>query len=164
MQKPFQHFSSFRVLTTKAGCTTTRNNSVYPIEFSKWSKGTVWILILTLLMCLFITSCTPLVLYPLARAFGGPKESELKVIRENFSRMQQDLPSSRLAVFPSCLVNFETNEWKPESPELMIDVFQDEHGIEMSPRNEAELAEMIFDRMIWGEGEPGHEEYHIKPE
>lgn len=45
----------------------------------------------------------------------------------------------------------------------IIGEYCDEHGIEISPHNEAELAEMIFQRMIWGEGEPGHEEYHIKP-
>jgi hypothetical protein len=83
-------------------------------------------------MCLFITSCTPQVLlYPLARAFGGPKESDLKVLRENFSRMQQDLPTSKLAVYPSCLTNDVNHEWKPETPELMMNLFQGEHGIDM---------------------------------
>ena len=100
--------------------------------FSKWSKRMGLILIPTLLMCLVTTSCTSffqLLLYPLARAGGGPEESELKVFRENFSRMQRDLPSSKLVVFPSCLVNFEKHEWKPETAELMIDLFRDEQGI-----------------------------------
>ena len=102
------------------------------MKFSKWSKRTSLILIPTLLMCLVAASCTSffqLLLYPLAWAGGGPKESELKVFRENFSRMQRDLPSSKLVVYPSCLINFERHEWKPETPELMIDLFRDEHGI-----------------------------------
>jgi hypothetical protein len=100
------------------------------MKFSKWSKKTVLILIPALLICFSLASCTPMCLYPLARAFGGPKESELKVIRESFSRMQRDLPSSKLAVYPSCLTSFEKHEWKPETPELMIDLFRDEHRIE----------------------------------
>jgi hypothetical protein len=113
-----------------AGCVTTRRKGVCFMKFSKWSKKTVLILIPALLICFSLASCTPMCLYPLARAFGGPKESELKVIRESFSRMQRDLPSSKLAVYPSCLTSFEKHEWKPETPELMIDLFRDEHRIE----------------------------------
>jgi len=103
------------------------------MKFSKWSKKMSLILIPTLLMYLATASCTSffqLLLYPLARAGGGPKESELKVFRENFSRMQRDLPSSKLVVYPSCLINFEKHEWKPETPERMIALFRDKHGIE----------------------------------
>jgi hypothetical protein len=100
------------------------------VKFSKWSERTALILIPTLSICLVLASCTQVCLYPLSLAFGGPKESELKVMRENFSRMQRDLPSSKLAIYPSCLINFVKHEWKPESPELMIDLFRDEHGIE----------------------------------
>ena len=44
----------------------------------------------------------------------------------------------------------------------IIEEWGEENGIETSPSMDVELAEMIFNRMIWGEGEPGHEEYHIK--
>jgi hypothetical protein len=44
--------------------------------------------------------------------------------------MQRELLSSRLAVYPSCLINFEEHEWKPETPELIIDLFRDGHGVE----------------------------------
>lgn len=100
------------------------------MKFSKWSKRTVFIPVMIMLMCLFLASCKQACLYPLARAFGGPKESELKVIRESFSRMQRDLPSSKLVVYPSCMINFEKHEWKPETPERMIALFRDEPGIE----------------------------------
>jgi len=114
------------------GRTITRKKGACSMKFSKWSKMMVLILILTLSMCLFLASCTQICqicLYPLALAGGSPKEFELKVIRENFSRMQRDFPSSKLAVYPSCLINSEAHEWKPETPELMIDLFRDEHGI-----------------------------------
>ena len=45
----------------------------------------------------------------------------------------------------------------------IIDEWTEENGLESSPHMDADLAEMIFQRMIWCEGEPGHEEYHIKP-
>ena len=45
----------------------------------------------------------------------------------------------------------------------IIDEWTEECGLETSPSMERELADMIFARMVWVEGEPGHEEYHIKP-
>ena len=130
----FNRLSVFEVLPAiTTGRTITRKKGACSMKFSKCSKMMVLILILTLSMCLFLASCTQICqicLYPLARAGGVPKESELKVIRESFSRMQRDLPSSKLAVYPSCLINSEKHEWKTETPELMIDLFQDEHGIE----------------------------------
>lgn len=127
-------FNRFSILQVHPVVTTGRSTrwkkGVCSMKISEWSKRTVLIFILTLLICLVLASCAPLILYPLSRAFGGLKESELKVIRESFSRMQRDLLSSQLAIYPSCLTSFEKHEWKPETPEMIIDLFRDEHGIE----------------------------------
>ena len=71
--------------------------------------------------CLISFSCTKICLYPLARAFGGPKESELKVIRKSFIRMKHDLSNSRLAIYPACMINFESHEWTSGSAEQIVE-------------------------------------------
>ena len=61
-------------------------------------------------------------LYPLAIAYGGPKESELKLIRENFVGLQQEITTARLAVFPPAIVNNEHQAWPTGSAKELADV------------------------------------------
>jgi len=84
---------------------------------------------LLLIICLVSVSCKPL-LYPLARLFGGPKESELKVMRENFIRLQKEISTSKMAVFPPCIINFHKHEWKPDVPKQLVQFMETEMKIE----------------------------------
>jgi hypothetical protein len=55
------------------------------------------------LACLLLvapaTGCN-VVMYPFARAFGGPSEAELKACRPAFDRLKAGFPAARLRVYP----------------------------------------------------------------
>lgn len=59
---------------------------------------------LPLAACLLVaapdTGCN-LLLYPLARAFGGPSEAELRACRPAFERLKSTFPTARVVVFPA---------------------------------------------------------------
>jgi hypothetical protein len=59
-------------------------------------------------------------LYPLARAFGSPSESELAKCRQAFSRLQSGLGTSRVAVTPVLFVDGGRREWRPDLAEAII--------------------------------------------
>ena len=86
-------------------------------------KNNIVITFVLFIICLMTVSCKPL-LYPLARAFGGLKESELKVIRKNFIRLQEKISTSRMAVFPPCIINFQKHEWKPGIAKQLVEIME----------------------------------------
>ena len=78
---------------------------------------------LLIIICLVPVSCK-LALYPLARMFGGPKESELRVIRQNFIRLQENISTSKMAVFPPCIINYQKHEWKPGVAKQLVKIME----------------------------------------
>ncbi len=56
-------------------------------------------LLLLLPLLLGSSACKPM-LYPLARAFGGPSESELKLRRVAFDRLKASKATARILVYP----------------------------------------------------------------
>lgn len=63
---------------------------------------------------------TEILLYPLARAFGSPSESELARCREAFRQLQSGLATGRVAVLPVLLVDGSHREWRPDLAEAII--------------------------------------------
>ena len=84
---------------------------------------------LILIVCLVSASCE-VMMYPLARAFGSPKESELKVFRENFVHLQENISTSKMAVFPPSIVNDQEQEWKPDVAIQMAEIMQHRAAID----------------------------------
>lgn len=54
--------------------------------------------------------CKPM-LYPAARMFGSPPESELAACRTHYKRLQGELPGASLVVHPPCLITREGKGW-----------------------------------------------------
>ena len=63
-----------------------------------------WLLVVLLLWC--CVGCHAM-LYPLALAFGGAKESELKVSRQAFAAMKTEIRGGSVVVFPTLVTNLE---------------------------------------------------------
>jgi len=61
----------------------------------------------TLLVALCLSCCVGChaMLYPLARAFGGAKESELKISRQAFAAMKTEVRGGSMVVFPTIVTN-----------------------------------------------------------
>lgn len=70
------------------------------------------------LLALALLVATPgcaMMFYPLARAFGSPAESEFKVFREGYSRMQETLATGRVVVFPTWVLSGGATSWSVEA-------------------------------------------------
>jgi len=63
---------------------------------------------------------TEILLYPLARAFGSPSESELVKCRQAFRHLQSGLATSRVTLLPVFLVEDGRQEWRPDLAEAII--------------------------------------------
>ena len=61
--------------------------------------------LLALFVLLSAIGCR-MILYPAARAFGGAKESELKVCRQAFSEMKTNIKGGAIVVYPPMVVSF----------------------------------------------------------
>ena len=61
-----------------------------------------------------------ILLYPLARAFGSPSESELAKCRQAFHQLQADLGTSRVAVMPVFFVDGGRRVWRADLAEAII--------------------------------------------
>jgi hypothetical protein len=62
-------------------------------------------LLLVLLLVSCCTGCRAM-LYPAARAFGVPKESEMKVSRQAFAAMTAEIRGGSVVVFPTLVTDF----------------------------------------------------------
>lgn len=74
--------------------------------------------ILARLLALALLVATPgcaMMLYPVARAFGSPAESEFEVFREGYSRMKETLAGGRVVVFPTWVLSGGTTAWSVEA-------------------------------------------------
>jgi len=60
-------------------------------------------ILLTLLCLPAIQGCKPM-LYPVARAFGGPSEGELKLRRAAFDRLKATRATAKILVYPALRV------------------------------------------------------------
>ena len=60
-----------------------------------------------------------ILLYPLARAFGSPPESELARCRQAFRGLQSDLGKSRVVVAPVYFVDSPHRSWRPDMAEMI---------------------------------------------
>ena len=76
-----------------------------------------------LLPCILLaapdTGCNAM-LYPVARAFGGPSEAELKAARPAFERMKSGLPTAHWVVYPA-LVPVGEGVQVPETAERLME-------------------------------------------
>ncbi len=86
-------------------------------------------ILLILIISLASASCE-VMLYPLARAFGNPSESEFKVFRKNFIDLQENISTSKIAVFPPGIVNDQKQEWQPDVAKQMAEIMQQRTAID----------------------------------
>ncbi len=73
-------------------------------------------------------------LYPLARAFGGPSEAELAKCRTAFARLKADFPSSRVLVQPALIrpgagLPDDRNSWRPHLADNLVQALRAEGGV-----------------------------------
>lgn len=71
-------------------------------------------------------------LYPFARAFGSPPESELAGCREAFHQLQQHIGTSRVSAEPVLFVHDRSTEWRSDLAQAIAQ--------EASARTQAKLA------------------------
>ena len=60
-------------------------------------------------------------MYPLARAFGGPKESELKKIRPAFAALETQIRTSAVVVYRPLVVRAGQPSWDDGAGTLLVD-------------------------------------------
>ena len=81
---------------------------------SRWS----WLLALALILA--ASGCS-VMLYPLARAFGGPAESDLVVYRRTFADLKKTAREKRLVVLPAWVVSGTAHDWDAEAARPALD-------------------------------------------
>lgn len=74
----------------------------------------LWALVFGGLMLPTLNAGTEILLYPLARAFGSPPESELARCRQAFQGLQSRLPASRVVVQPVLFVDGPRRTWRQD--------------------------------------------------
>lgn len=67
-----------------------------------------------------LTAGPAILMYPLARAFGSPSESELAKCRQAFEQMQTRLGTSRVVVQPVMFVDGPQRDWRRDLAESII--------------------------------------------
>ena len=89
--------------------------------------------------CLSVACCSyPQLMYPLARAFGSPPESELVQCRNAFRQLQVKLETSRLEIQPVLFVAGGDGRWHDGSQQWSVIIAQ-EVATEMAKRTKANL-------------------------
>ena len=76
--------------------------------------------VLALVAILGVTNCQ-VALYPVARAFGSPPESDLATCREAFGRLQQRLATSRVRVEPVLFVHGSGRTWRLAMAQALVE-------------------------------------------
>ena len=92
-----------------------------------------------LLVFLLLSCCVGChaVLYPAARAFGGAKESELKVSRQAFVAMKTEIRGSSVVVFPPLVTNLGgTPLWDTDATGGAADFLRRELSPSAAPTSE----------------------------
>jgi len=77
-------------------------------------RNLLWLLALGACLSPSLRAGSPILLYPLARAFGSPSESELARCRQAFQGLQTRLGSSRVVVAPVYFVDGPRRRWRPD--------------------------------------------------
>lgn len=81
------------------------------------------------LLCLLtfptLSGCRPM-LYPLARAFGGPKESQLETIRPAFAVLEARARSGRVLVYPPLVIAAGEPRRDERAGALLVEALQKE--------------------------------------
>jgi hypothetical protein len=72
------------------------------------------------LLLLTLRAGTGILLYPFARAFGSPPESELADCRRAFQQLQAHLGTSRVLVLPVLFVNGHQRDWRNDLAEAIV--------------------------------------------
>jgi hypothetical protein len=80
-------------------------------------------LLLTLLVLPGSQGCKPM-LYPVARAFGGPSEGELKLRRAAFDRLKAARASAKVLVYPALRPAHPEREAYPATADLAVELLQ----------------------------------------
>jgi hypothetical protein len=78
------------------------------------------LLVLLIMSVQLITGCKPM-LYPVARMFGVPAESELAVYRVTFQRLKGALPQDHLVVHTPCVFRHDGGKWDKELTPCMAE-------------------------------------------
>ena len=97
---------------------------------------------------------TEILLYPFARAFGSPSESELARCRTAFKQLQTNLATSRVVVMPALCADEGRCEWRKDlaAAEMRELAAQTEALIELSPAEPKVAAPARFHnqlRYLW---------------
>jgi hypothetical protein len=84
----------------------------------------LWALVLGGTMPPTLHAGNEIFLYPLARAFGAPREAELVRCRTAFQGLQSRLAASRVLVAPVLFVDGPRREWRKDLAEAMVQEMQ----------------------------------------
>ena len=72
------------------------------------------------LLLLTLRAGTEILLYPFARAFGSPPESELANCRRAFQKLQANFGTSRVLVLPVLFVDGGRRDWRKDLAEAIV--------------------------------------------
>ena len=94
------------------------------------------LLLLVLLLLSSSAGCSVL-LYPAARAFGGAKESELKVSRQAFAQMKTAICSGSVVVYAPMVVNFQGSPtWDSDAAASAVEFLRSKLSPSAAPASE----------------------------
>lgn len=81
-----------------------------------------------LALVLSLTGCKMLS-YPVARGFGGMKQSEIKKNRAAFVLLKGDIRAREIVVYPVLVVKGDRPTWDVEAGDRLRGILGDEHGL-----------------------------------
>ncbi len=99
-----------------------------------------------ILLALLCTVGCQMMMYPVARAFGGAKESELKICRQAFMEMKTDIHSSSVVVFTPLVSNLKGKPvWDADAVKSAVELLRRE--LSPSVISTTEIPDIPFEPM-----------------
>ena len=74
-----------------------------------------------------------MMMYPLARSFGGMKQSEIKTNRAAFVVLQKEGLEKEAVVFPALVIDLGQPSWDAAAGQRLVEILSAEHGLKATP-------------------------------